>query len=101
APRPLLVPPSPSTTLFRSDLVGEAVVEVVPHLLDELVVGEVLQDQVVGVVVLLGHRAPVRSVAPKCMNRTGGAPANIPRGGTSRSEEHTSELQSRENLVCR
>src|SRR5690606_39998991 len=26
---------------------------------------------------------------------------HIPGGGTTRSEEHTSELQSRENLVCR
>src|SRR5690606_40326121 len=29
------------------------------------------------------------------------APARPAAGGTRRSEEHTSELQSRENLVCR
>src|SRR5690606_40750082 len=34
----------------------------------------------------------------------GGAPGEVPgqvAGGVPRSEEHTSELQSRENLVCR
>src|SRR3712207_9502617 len=29
------------------------------------------------------------------------ASVNVPRAGTSRSEEHTSELQSRQYLVCR
>src|SRR5690606_40954062 len=35
-------------------------------------------------------------------NRAGAHPANCqPSAGVARSEEHTSELQSRENLVCR
>src|SRR5690606_41321397 len=37
--------------------------------------------------------------AARALPPPGGAPAR--RGGGSRSEEHTSELQSRENLVCR
>src|SRR5690606_40667002 len=34
-------------------------------------------------------------------SRSGKMPAHIGLGRISRSEEHTSELQSRENLVCR
>src|SRR5207302_11094535 len=53
--------------------------------------------------------APTRSAAPPCWPRsTSSQPAmfSVPavkRGqhGGARSEEHTSELQSRENLVCR
>src|SRR6266511_5867450 len=35
--------------------------------------------------------------APRCRGRAGGQPGRV----CARSEEHTSELQSRENLVCR
>src|SRR2546428_3651694 len=45
----------------------------------------------------LGLRAPARSVAPGA--RRAGRVAGRARGG--RSEEHTSELQSRSDLVCR
>src|SRR5690606_40039034 len=40
-----------------------------------------------------GHGPLVRNRRPGC--------AAIARSSTARSEEHTSELQSRENLVCR
>src|SRR5690606_41671293 len=39
--------------------------------------------------------------APDCRDRRAGAPGRGPRARRPRSEEHTSELQSRENLVCR
>src|SRR5690606_40069547 len=44
--------------------------------------------------VLEAHRGSSQLIAPK-LSRSGGARAQ------RRSEEHTSELQSRENLVCR
>src|SRR5690625_6920017 len=50
------------------------------------------------------HRAPGRSRAPvrEPPGRVGRPPAGAPRaGGAARSEEHTSELQSRGHLVCR
>src|SRR5690606_42107383 len=49
------------------------------------------------------HRRPSRhnaSVRPTG-RRLAGAADHRPRLGGTRSEEHTSELQSRENLVCR
>src|SRR3712207_7720487 len=42
------------------------------------------------------HRYELRSVCPDC-----GEHATIVRMSTTRSEEHTSELQSRQYLVCR
>src|SRR5690606_40963774 len=43
--------------------------------------------------------APVRHPGPLRLDRWTGDRSAVP--GTVRSEEHTSELQSRENLVCR
>src|SRR5207302_11414899 len=52
----------------------------------------------------LHHRRPRRRAGalPRLV-REAGAAASAPAGddGEARSEEHTSELQSRENLVCR
>src|SRR5690606_42062535 len=59
-----------------------------------------------------GDRAPPRahadggrSIAPhlrlRQLGRGGGRPGHRHRPAPGRSEEHTSELQSRENLVCR
>src|SRR5436309_4751582 len=61
----------PYTTLFRSDL-------------------EVRDKRSVGGVAILGRRAQDRRRVHSDYERAG-----------PRSEEHTSELQSRENLVCR
>src|SRR5690606_41349229 len=48
-----------------------------------------------------GSRVPRRR-HPTCWSRSAGRCAPAPRGTLRlRSEEHTSELQSRENLVCR
>src|SRR3989475_7701961 len=48
---------------------------------------------------------PQRATAPTDTSRTpvacGAAPRTLPPRGTPRSEEHTSELQSQSNLVCR
>src|SRR5258707_5928977 len=46
------------------------------------------------------HQRQVRSSRPIGRARTG-TPANGPAGADLRSEEHTSELQSRQYLVCR
>src|SRR2546430_4302103 len=42
----------------------------------------------------VGRRTPVRTTTLQCVGASG-------RTRTSRSEEHTSELQSQSNLVCR
>src|SRR5256884_4219673 len=54
---------------------------------------EVRQTESLGVILL--HNAPSRAAG------TPGWNAHLSRGGKSRSEEHTSELQSRLHLVCR
>src|SRR5690606_39620608 len=47
-------------------------------------------------------RVPVRHTSLPPVHRRGAAPSRrIPGAPGRRSEEHTSELQSRENLVCR
>src|SRR3712207_7722972 len=73
----------PYTTLFRS-----RDVEVEERLLHD------------GCTRIAVARPPPRtcSVSPK---RTCSGPSNGCRSSTSRSEEHTSELQSRQYLVCR
>src|SRR5690606_20010161 len=50
----------------------------------------------------MGRRPTVRgSVMNPNDHPHGGGEGKAPIGGQARSEEHTSELQSRENLVCR
>src|SRR5690606_39770202 len=46
-------------------------------------------------------RAHARRVRPRCRQRSGGGRRYARATDAGRSEEHTSELQSRENLVCR
>src|SRR6266700_4526648 len=46
-------------------------------------------------------RSRPRLPRPACAGRNRRSPGCAPRTGSARSEEHTSELQSRENLVCR
>src|SRR5687768_17893915 len=70
----------PYTTLFRSD-VAEA------------------QRAAAGARVL-GERADVRGPTTAC-ERTAREERAVERGALRRSEEHTSELQSRLHLVCR
>src|SRR5690606_41474491 len=95
---PPCLPLSPYTTLFRSPVLG------------------LLDDQIVGDLGDLGHGLPGLA------DRGGGAVEHLvvarfqvdlraehrfvlrpvmPLAPAPRSEEHTSELQSRENLVCR
>src|SRR3712207_8706295 len=47
------------------------------------------------------RRAPASSICPSCSRNPTSSPATSPRRPTPRSEEHTSELQSRQYLVCR
>src|SRR5690606_41558476 len=44
---------------------------------------------------------PGQGVQQRALAGAGGAEQQHPLAGVDRSEEHTSELQSRENLVCR
>src|SRR5207302_10770463 len=47
------------------------------------------------------RRAATSTEIPRCKMRSRRAAASASRRGVTRSEEHTSELQSREKLVCR
>src|SRR5690606_41523026 len=92
---PSRLPLFPYTTLFRSEGV-----DVGPRQL-----GDAAQDAL-----LLGHGVPLvvgaaRLFQTTVAGATAGSEAPAPAAETAapaeRSEEHTSELQSRENLVCR
>src|SRR5690606_42030227 len=51
---------------------------------------------------LMTARRPLyEEAADLCMDTTGRQVAAVMSDSSTRSEEHTSELQSRENLVCR
>src|SRR5690606_41317988 len=84
-PRPRSAPLFPYTTLFRSGLVRRALL------------GHELVESVCHVP---GSWPPAPGRGPRhaarCRRGGGSSPDRRPR-----SEEHTSELQSRENLVCR
>src|SRR3712207_6888920 len=101
----------PYTTLFRSAdvalvhgeaLVGEVVAELLAEALGGLVVAAVAGGDVGA---LGGHAAADRRADPPGPAGDEGHPAGElvtgPAGPFLRSEEHTSELQSRQYLVCR
>src|SRR5690606_42018538 len=48
----------------------------------------------------LASSSPLPAASQSCSSESSGSDIPAPRSG-NRSEEHTSELQSRENLVCR
>src|SRR2546427_7373466 len=49
-----------------------------------------------------GHTVTLSGVPTNCTVSGGTSQTvTVPAGGTARSEEHTSELQSQSNLVCR
>src|SRR3712207_8615052 len=77
----------PYTTLFRSHLAEL-------RLLREARTGPVRRPQ-------HGPRGRLDHLPPRPAARAGGPAAPLRRGGLRRSEEHTSELQSRQYLVCR
>src|SRR5690606_39940242 len=86
----------PYTTLFRSRLLAG----------DQAPLDQVLQVLVEGhhSVLLAGldRRVHLRDLVLADQVADGrGADHDLPGRGAARSEEHTSELQSRENLVCR
>src|SRR3712207_7703879 len=74
----------PYTTLFRSDVLLAAEYAAAMALM-----------------VLILERGPTRSRILVLAAVTAAAPLTHPRGVALRSEEHTSELQSRQYLVCR
>src|SRR5207302_10789531 len=93
-PRPPPNPtPFPYTTLFRSEVKDHQLQR--PHdLLIQARVARVMRD--------LQHQQPDRAAERehRC-DRKHPVPPQVPMHDVPRSEEHTSELQSRENLVCR
>src|SRR5690606_39790929 len=83
-PRPPRPPLFPYTTLFRS---GRRAVAAGPATTEETTMTRFIR---------LGWVAIVAAWLAAC-----GGSSGPERGSLVRSEEHTSELQSRENLVCR
>src|SRR5690606_39364941 len=88
--RPPSSTPFPYTTLFRSGVAVHALVVGGDVDVDDVAVGD---DGVVG-------DAVADDLVQRGAQRLGVALV-AQRAGVGRSEEHTSELQSRENLVCR
>src|SRR5690606_40365813 len=93
--RPPRSTPFPYTTLFRSEVGGQAthalLVERVAFGLFRMLVADQQVDGLDG-----------RHAVPLAHHPGAGLPGQgVERQVASRSEEHTSELQSRENLVCR
>src|SRR5436309_7938411 len=88
----------PYTTLFRSG--GKQIAADRPH---QVFAGGVLVIRVFQIINHLLHVSPGRGVvdSARASEESGRAGRDHEAGGVARSEEHTSELQSRENLVCR
>src|SRR5690606_41374985 len=93
---PLIVAPLPYTTLFRSKCLAEAIAGVqAPQLLHvRLTQGKLVVAHIQWHV--QADRGEL-AVERQAVERRAQVLADLP----LRSEEHTSELQSRENLVCR
>src|SRR3712207_7902177 len=83
----------PYTTLFRSPADGQQLEQLVP--VDEVARVAVPAEEGVG-----GERRLVHWVAPEEVVDDADSEV-FRRDGAERSEEHTSELQSRQYLVCR
>src|SRR5262249_61607230 len=87
----------PYTTLFRSKEIGAR-----GSAVDEGLIVEVDGRELVLLApIVLGMLPFALVAAPGSIPRTIGARRTSSRPSTSRSEEHTSELQSLTNLVCR
>src|SRR5690606_39600367 len=97
---PSPAPPFPYTTLFRSIDAAQVLAEAA-LLLGPLVVG---QGARVSALARRAH-AQVEEASAQRLDLFAGLGAHVEafhlRAQAARSEEHTSELQSRENLVCR
>src|SRR5690606_39777006 len=88
-----------SAASARLDFMGDSRV-----LGDALVEGQRLPDHLVHVVVLVGAQPAEEGDTRRLVGQRLVAPVQLGvlrTGHRIRSEEHTSELQSRENLVCR
>src|SRR5207302_8128002 len=88
----------PYTTLFRSHFENLGIYELVRRRCKVIVASDVSQDPLYG-------GAELRNAIERCRVDFGVEIyidlSNFKPVGDPRSEEHTSELQSRENLVCR
>src|SRR3712207_9186201 len=90
----------PYTTLFRSEIV---VVEDPAEAADDRRVERVERRvrRVSGCVAVLRDPQQQQAVPARPNSRDARGRVDVPRVGVERSEEHTSELQSRQYLVCR
>src|SRR2546430_10958573 len=88
----------PYTTLFRS--IYQAVTEVkqVEDLTEDDLLDMIEHQAQQGVDYVTVHCGILREYVGLALGRVTGI---VSRGGSLRSEEHTSELQSQSNLVCR
>src|SRR3712207_9562090 len=90
----------PYTTLFRSIRTANTVVEMVLKNASIAVTG-IWQAEDDGVLNPATVRLVPGSIIPKAPGSAGLTPLAAPGNFDIRSEEHTSELQSRQYLVCR
>src|SRR5690606_40983069 len=97
-PRP---PPFPYTTLFRSS--GRSVYWITPRSTSTITTSSSTLTSSRSELCKLSSRAFTSSLAASQLRNSSLSTARTPvipsKGSYSRSEEHTSELQSRENLV--
>src|SRR2546430_10237360 len=87
----------PYTTLFRSHVGGQPFAQT----LDEPIVLEVVHPAVPGAPALLFHLLPQRMIELRDVCLRWLPVVRLAPPLDVRSEEHTSELQSQSNLVCR
>src|SRR5690606_41233724 len=100
-PRPSTTPPSPYTTLFRSQRHYDLSGELYKLFLDKDMQYSCAYFESPDATLEEAQLAKKRHLAAKLRLEPGQNVLDIGSGWGGRSEEHTSELQSRENLVCR
>src|SRR5690606_42154701 len=95
---PHLATPFPYTTLFRSPTSGNMSTQQIHRRIE---LRHALMRSIIAVGMVNGRQHPVFGADRFYIGAgIGGEPHDM-QGLVIRSEEHTSELQSRENLVCR
>src|SRR5690606_41757783 len=96
---PAQLPRFPYTTLFRSGRTVTAVLSLSAE--PPMVLVSVKSDSALATAIISDGGFSLAMLAEGQEMIGDGFAGKIPHGHRFRSEEHTSELQSRENLVCR